>query len=157
MQLHSIIIIFDPLHWPNVITFTGFRITWPRQWLLILCNKGDAAMSHFSQSESLTHILTEPNVMEMSSALVSPYISLHYIYITYATSDFNCNYNYICHNLSGFITWLWLWYGLYINWWAHSNPVICKSAKGICNSFLFHTFRTTVNIVITFGCKHGME
>ena len=29
------VITFDPLHWPNVITFAGFRITWLRQWLLL--------------------------------------------------------------------------------------------------------------------------
>ena len=36
MKLHdSNVITFDPLHWPNVITFAGFRITWPRQWLYL--------------------------------------------------------------------------------------------------------------------------
>ena len=34
--LRLLLITFDPLHWPNVITFTGFRITSPRKWLLIM-------------------------------------------------------------------------------------------------------------------------
>ena len=36
-------------------------------------------MRDFSQSESLTHISTGSNVMEMSSALVGPNVSPHYI------------------------------------------------------------------------------
>ena len=57
-------------------------------------------MSDFSQSESLTHILTGPNVMEMSLVLVGSKVSSRYISITFAPFDFK--YNYICHNLSGF-------------------------------------------------------
>ena len=57
-------------------------------------------MSDYSQSESLTHILKEPNAMEMSSALVGPNISPHYASITFAALQFRCNY--IRHNLSGF-------------------------------------------------------
>ena len=55
-------------------------------------------MSVFSQSESLTHSLSVPNIMEMSSALVGPNISPRYISITFAPLHFRCNY--ICHNLS---------------------------------------------------------
>ena len=60
-------------------------------------------MRDFSQSESLTHILTGPNVMKILSALVGPNISPHYISITFVPLHFKCNY--ICHNLSGFTAW----------------------------------------------------
>ena len=65
-------------------------------------------MSDFSQSESLTHTLTGPNVLEMSSALVGPKIWPHYISITFAPLYFKCNY--ICHNLSGFNAWYMLFF-----------------------------------------------
>ena len=61
-------------------------------------------MSDFSQSECLTFVLTGQNVMEMSSALVGPNTSPHYISITFAPLNFKCNY--ICRNLSGFTAWL---------------------------------------------------
>ena len=53
-------------------------------------------MSDFSQSESLTHILTGPNSTEMSSTLVGPSISPHYISIKFVPLHFKCNY--VCHN-----------------------------------------------------------
>ena len=91
---------FDPLYWTNGITFTGFRITWPRQWLLILRNQSNAAISDFNQSEFLTHILRGPNVMEMSSALRGPNISPYYTSITFAPLYSKCNY--IRHTLIRF-------------------------------------------------------
>ena len=57
-------------------------------------------MSGFSQSKSLKHILTEANVTEMSSALVSPEISPRYISITSVPLHFKCDY--IHHSLSEF-------------------------------------------------------
>ena len=86
-----------------MITFTRFWIPWPRKWLLILLNEDDTAMSDFSQSESLTHILTGPNIMEMRSAFSGSKYSPHYISIIFAPLHFKCNY--ICHSLNGFTAW----------------------------------------------------
>ena len=77
-----------PLHFSNVITYIRLWIMSPRQCLLISYNKIDAAMSYFSQSGSLTHILTGPNIMKMSSALVGPNISPYHISITFAPLHF---------------------------------------------------------------------
>ena len=60
-------------------------------------------MGDFNQSEYLPHILTGPNVLEMSAASVGPNLSLHYISITFA--PLHIILNYICHNLSGFSAW----------------------------------------------------
>ena len=49
-------------------------------------------MDDFSQTESLTHILGGPNVMEMSSVLVDSHISPHNISITFPPSHFKHNY-----------------------------------------------------------------
>ena len=60
--------------------------------------------------------------MEMSSALVGPNISHHYISITIAPLNFKCNY--ICHNLSGFTA-----LGLNVGALTTSWKIFCLTCK----------------------------